>query len=579
MLLGGLLVPCNVYTGLKIGWSFNMSITAALLSLAFWKTAERTLGTSPWGLYENNINQTAASAGASIVSAGLVAPIPALAILTGNQLPWHILAVWTFCVSILGVMVAVGLRRQMLVTEKLPFPAGVATGEVMKDIYAHGKEALARLKILATGAVLAGTLKGIDGFLVKIPKIGLPGSIRLPVKDSLSEGGFIKITFQKLGFALDPSLLMLGFGAIIGPRIGVSLLIGAIFAWGLLGPLVLEQAWIVPKNLGSEDFLFGSMVEWLLWPGATMMFTASLTTFTLAAVNLYKRVRKRIRNASKEGSVSEFLSNYFRVGLIVSISFAVIAQVSIFNISLLMAVIAAVLTLLLAVVAARVSGETGIPPIGALGKVTQLTFGVISPADATTNLMSANVTGGAAGQCSDLLHDFKAGLLINASWKLQSIAQIFGILAGSLAGSAVYLILIPDPQSMLLTTEWPAPAVATWKAVAEVFQKGWTALPQATPGAMEIAGAFGLLMGIMEKQLPKRWVAYIPSATSIGLAFIIPAWISISMFMGGIASWAIVHWIPEWHQRFMIVLAAGLVAGESLMGVAQALLQIIFIGV
>ena len=109
MLLGGLLVPCNVYTGLKIGWSFNMSITAALLSLAFWKTAERTLGTSPWGLYENNINQTAASAGASIVSAGLVAPIPALAILTGNQLPWHILAVWTFCVSILGVMVAVGV--------------------------------------------------------------------------------------------------------------------------------------------------------------------------------------------------------------------------------------------------------------------------------------------------------------------------------------------------------------------------------------------------------------------------------------------------------------------------------------
>ena len=555
-----------------------MSITAALLSLAFWKMVEHTLGTSSWGLYENNINQTAASAGASIVSAGLVAPIPALAILTGNQLPWRILALWTFCVSLLGVVVAVGLRRQMLITEKLPFPTGVATAEVMKDIYAHGQEAFARLKILATGAVLSGVVKGFDGFLVKIPKIGLPGSLQVFTKGLLNEGSFHKVPLKKLGFALDPSLLMLGFGAIIGPRIGISLLLGAIFAWGLLGPLVLEQAWIVPKDLDSEDFLFGLMVEWLLWPGATMMLTASLTTLAITAVNLYKRIGKRRSNTSKEGAVEEFPSRFFGIGLIISISFAVVAQVSIFNISLFMALTAVVLTLLLGIVAARVSGETGIPPIGALGKITQMTFGVISPADATTNLISANVTGGAAGQCSDLLHDFKAGLLINASWKLQSIAQTFGVLTGSLVGSAIYLILIPDPQSMLLTSEWPAPAVATWKAVAEVFQKGWTALPQATPSAMGIAGVFGLVMSILEKQLPERWTAYMPSAASFGLAFIIPAWISISMCFGGLASWVTARLIPEWHQRFMIVLAAGLVAGESLMGVAQALIQIIFMG-
>src|SRR5690606_16343858 len=66
MIIGGLLTPCNVYSGLKIGWSFNMSITAALLSFAFWRLAEDLAGTRPWHLQENVVNQTAASSAASI---------------------------------------------------------------------------------------------------------------------------------------------------------------------------------------------------------------------------------------------------------------------------------------------------------------------------------------------------------------------------------------------------------------------------------------------------------------------------------------------------------------------------------
>ena len=77
MILGGVLSLCNVYTGLKIGWGFNMSITAALLSFGFYKMLETTLKAREWGMLENNINQTAASSAASISSAGLVAPIPA----------------------------------------------------------------------------------------------------------------------------------------------------------------------------------------------------------------------------------------------------------------------------------------------------------------------------------------------------------------------------------------------------------------------------------------------------------------------------------------------------------------------
>ncbi|MEP1030393.1 MAG: OPT/YSL family transporter, partial [Alphaproteobacteria bacterium] len=53
MVLGAALTPCNVYSGLKIGWSFNMSIAAGLLAVGAWRLAERSLGTAPLGLKEN----------------------------------------------------------------------------------------------------------------------------------------------------------------------------------------------------------------------------------------------------------------------------------------------------------------------------------------------------------------------------------------------------------------------------------------------------------------------------------------------------------------------------------------------
>ena len=181
--LGAVLVPCNVYSGLKIGWSFNMSIAAALLSCGFWGLARRLGGTRvpAWGLLENNINQTAASSAASIISAGLVAPIPALAILTGQTLSWPALSVWLLTVSLIGVLVGVALRRQMLEVQKLPFPAGTATAETVREIYAAGSEAATRIRWLLGGGLLSGGMKLlVDGWSRwggSLPQLGL--AIRL----------------------------------------------------------------------------------------------------------------------------------------------------------------------------------------------------------------------------------------------------------------------------------------------------------------------------------------------------------------------------------------------------------------
>ncbi|MGE0054593.1 MAG: OPT family oligopeptide transporter [Hyphomicrobium sp.] len=580
MLTGALLTPCNVYSGLKIGWTFNMSVAAGLIGFAVWTAAANLFGSREWALHENNINQTAASAAASIISAGLAAPIPALALLTGETLAFHVLAIWLAVVSLLGVVVAAGLRNQLLERERLPFPSGVVTAETMTEIHKGGAEAHARLRVLGLVAAISASLKSF------VTAFGV-GPLAPPLSWSvmLSGGKSLKISALNLGFALDPSLMMVGFGAISGFRIALSMLIGAVLSWAVLAPSALENGWA--KAGDASAVWFGPLVEWLLWPGATLMVTASLTAFLFSVFRLVHPTQTEPSVATnKAGDFVGQSHDRDRVArkaelrwlwcaFVVVMVLAVIAQHAIFSIGLFEAVIAVLLSYVLAVVAARVSGETAITPIGALGKITQLTFGAISPGNIPTNLMTANVTGGAAGQCADLMHDLRTGQMIGATPAFQIVAQVFGILAGALVASMTYLILIPSPVTQLITPEWPAPAVATWKAVAEVLAKGWAAMPPGAVPAIAIAGAFGIGFAVLEARLPKHYAAFVPSASAMGLGFVIPAWNALSMCAGALFAAALAKACPEFARKWIVVIAAGLIVGESLTGVAAALWSIL----
>lgn len=568
MLIGAILTPCNVYSGLKIGWTFNMSVAAGLIALAVWSLANRTLGTRPLGLLENNINQTAASSAASIISAGLAAPIPALTLLTGQTLTYPILAIWLFVVSILGVMVAAGLRTQLLVREKLPFPSGIVTAETMQELHAGGREAAARLRLLFSAAALAATLKTLVD-VYKLTPIAPGGTLTLSGKAaSLRPEG---ASMMNLGFALDPSVLMFGFGAISGLRIGVSLLLGAVVSWAILAPLALSQGWAQPGPADANVSWFAPLVEWLLWPGATLMVVAALTSFAISLL----RLALRDKTPAVEGRPrQQIMTTPIVVAAAAVVILVIAAQNAIFNIGVFEATLAVALSYILAIVAARVSGETAITPIGALGKITQLTFGAVSPGNVTANLMTANVTGGAAGQCADLMHDLRTGQIIGATARHQMLAQVFGISAGALAASAAYLLLIPDPQTQLITPEWPAPAVATWKAVAEVLSGGMAAMPDAAVPAMWIAAVIGVILAVAESLAPPAISRFVPSATAIGLGFVIPAWNAISLFLGAVAAAILLRLFPQWAERRLVIIAAGLIVGESLAGVGGALATI-----
>ncbi len=142
-------------------------------------------------------------------------------------------------------------------------------------------------------------------------------------------------------------------------------------------------------------------------------------------------------------------------------------------------------------------------------------------------------------------------------------------------GSAAYLVLIPDPQHQLLTDEWPAPAVVTWRAVAELFSQGVSAMPEGSREAMVIGGAIGVVLALMEKLLPEKARVWVPSPASLGLSFVIQAWTCFSLFLGSLLGWALRKWAPKFSEHYLTPLASGVIAGESLMGVGIAVHAIV----
>jgi len=487
---------------------------------------------------------TAASSAASIISSGLVAPIPALAIMTGGNLPWPMLAAWVFAVSFLGIWVGWYLRPRLIVQSNLVFPAGMATAETMHDMFSHGREAMKRVGVLMSSLSGAVVFNVIDDFFWQIPRLAP------------------SLTAKKLTLAFDPSLLLLGFGSIIGLRAGLGLLAGALIAWGLIGPELIARG-IVDVS-GADENWFQPLVGWLLWPGVTMMVAASLTSFAAALISTARGPRREAETPQREpGSVTRF------GGFALAAALTVALQIALFDIHWTMAIIAIPMAFVLATVAARVVGETSVAPIGAIGKVSQLSFGALAPGQPITNLMTANVAGGAAGQSADLLNDFRAGHEVGASPARQVVAQCGGVVIGSLAGSLVYLMLIPDPKTQLLTPEWPAPAVATWKAVAETLSVGLSGIPSSALAAMGLAAIVGVALALIERRIAGRHLVLVPSGATVGLAFVIPAGTSITLFLGAALA-SLLHLLaPHWAARFLLSAAAGLVAGESLYGVVS----------
>ena len=589
--LGGFMALSNLYVGLKTGWGLGVAITACILSYAIHKTMMAAFPRwfpTEMSILENNCMQSTASSAGYSTGGTMVSAISAYLIVTGHHMPWPTLAAWTFCLAALGVFMAIPMKRQMINVEQLKFPSGIAAAETLKSLHAKGAEADLKAKSLGIAGVIGGVVAwmrdagnpfallkaswlspdGALGFL-RSP-LSIPGMVAFP-------GSINGMALGKYTIGLEMSTIMIAAGAIMGWKISWSLILGACINYGVLAPWMVSIGAIDGTKLG-----YRAIVTWSTWTGASMMVTSGLFMFMLqwrtilrafsGVTELFAPKHSKKKNTKTEDAMEaiEVPTSWFLTGTAISGLGCVAVLCFAFDTRWWMGVIAVLMTFFLSIVACRVTGESDMTPIGAMGKITQLAFGFLAPANIATNLMTASVTAGAAGASADLLTDLKSGYLLGANPRKQFIAQFLGIFAGTLIVVPAFYLLVPTAAA-LGTSQWPAPSAQIWAAVAKLLANGIHSLHPTARNGMLIGGILGIVIPIIEKSFPK-YQKYIPSATGLGLSMVIPFFNSLSMFLGALIALILEKKWPAIAERYIITVSSGLIAGESLIGVAIALL-------
>jgi uncharacterized oligopeptide transporter (OPT) family protein len=552
-LMGSIVACTNIYVGLKIGWAFGASIISAVLSYSIFAAFNRKLS-----VLETNIAQAAGStAGYMASSTGLLAAIPAM-LLLGYEVSGISIVLWGCVVTLLGIFFSVPLRRQFVEIEKLRFPTGTATAETILAMASEAGDAMIKSRVLIVAALGAGAFTLASHFIPQVMEPPLEEWIKVGAVATAAAWGF-KIT-------LGPSLL--GAGMLMGPRVVLSLVAGAVTGWAILGPLAQGQGWTPGAVMSFADGPRG----WILWPGVAILVCESLTALALSWRTFVKTFTTRTALGESGHTNAETIPNSWWIGGIAVASLALVAIANIFfAIPWYLTLIAIPMSAVLASVGVRSVGETDVNPVGGLGKVTQLVFGGLAPGQMGINLMAAAITAGGASQAADMMQDLKTGHLLGASPRKLFLAQLGGIIAGVIFVVPVFEVL--TKAWPLGSDELPAPAAFAWKAMAEVLAEGFGSLPPYAPTAMAVAAVFGATLPCLRRVPALK--PYVPSGLAFGIAFITLPDHALNMFYGLIA-WFIWRLISaESVEKLSFAVASGFIAGEGLMGIVNAILTIL----
>ena len=288
--------------------------------------------------------------------------------------------------------------------------------------------------------------------------------------------------------------IFLAAGAITGMRVCATMFVSGTLCWAVVVP-VLQTKGVI------EGAGFAAIVQWTLWFGASCMVAAGLMSFALTwrvALSAFRDLGQIVSFRSAAAGEPDIKAieapmSWFAVGQIVSlVALAWLGHAS-FGISVWESALAVALSFWLALVACRVTGETDTTPVGAMGKVTQLIFGALSPGNVNVNLMSANITAGAATSSADLLTDLKSGYLLGANPRQQFLAQFSGIFVGTVVSVLAFAVLVPNAQ-VLGTDQFPAPAAQTWSAVAIALGQGLSSLEPVKLWLIFVGGLVGVVL-------------------------------------------------------------------------------------
>ncbi len=540
-LIGAVMCLSNLYLGLKIAFTFPVALIACVVGLGTWRALTKVLGAAPGlSLAETSAMQSTASSAGYSTGGTIFSASVAWLLLAGQHPPGWTLFLWTLLISALGVCFAVPLQRAFLHRDALAFPSGVAAATAARALHSGDEAGRQSARALSLGVLVASvvTLGRVKG----MPLASLP-------------------------FELELSLL--GAGALVGPRIGASLIASKLLCSGF--PSSWLQAGAPPVNAA-----LGKGPDWSQFPGTALMTGASLTHLLLHRGVLSRSFSALLsrRTPTQHGSPEREVPRVWWVGGLALLSVATVALgAHSFGVPVYMGLLGVVLSFALAVVGCRITGETDTTLSGPLAQVAQLVFGVVMPGNPLANTAAAGLAGSTAASSSDLLTDVKAGSILGAHPRQTFLAQLFGCVVGSAVIVPVFLLLVPD-ASVITPERFPAPGGEFIAGPARVLAMGMSALPEALRWVLLLGVVAGVAFALLERRAPERLRRFMPSAIGLGLAFMVPLSFCVYLLLGSLGAALLKRFKPTYALTAVAPLAAGLMTGESLVRLAVMLLGV-----
>ncbi len=558
-ILVGLLVALVIgasypYMVLKFGFGPNISVVSAFFGFLALGLFSRS-----YNRWENNVVQTAGTtAGQIAFLCWLLAAFDIMGAEPGSgfdvRLTWPQTWIWLSASGLLGVFLAVPLRRHFIEDEQLPFPDGIAAGETLIMLDSSGPEAR-RSAFAMVGALAASGLTFLATQLRWIAD-----AIPVTLNAFSARGG--------VGFAI--SLLNIGSGIIIGPRVSTSMMLGALIGWVLLPPWLLRHGLITPNATRVEILLT------VMWPAVGMMVAAGIAGLLLRWRVLLKSFEGL---AAARGDAYDLPLRWVWTGSAASAALLVVVQRIFFRTPVWQSVIAIVLALPFGLVALRVLGETNWGPISTMVNLVQAIFGVLAPGDLRAGMVSSGITGAVAAESEGLMQDYKAGWMIGSTPRILTYMQLLAVPVGALALAVMYPLIrdtygIVGEHAQLLS-----PTSQRWVGFAKVVthELGGGAVSGAAAARlawMKTSFAWGAAVGVLITllELRKDWRRFVPSPTGMGIAMLIPFNAVTGIFLGAMLDQVWARVAPRQQAQYSIPTASGLIAGEALVAVAIPLL-------
>ena len=608
MVLGALITvvftASNVYLGLKVGLTFASSIPAAVISMAVLKFASGS------NILENNMVQTQASAAGTISSVIFVLPGLLMAGYWAGFPFWQTTLLCT-AGGILGVIFTIPLRYAMVVKSDLPYPEGVAAAEILK-VGSHSETAGGEgsgIREIVAGGLLAG-LFGL-----------LSNGLRV-ISDSASY--WFKSGNAVFQLPMGYSLALLGAGYLVGLTGGIAILIGIAFAWGGAVPWFTATT-PMPDGMDMTSFAMSLWKNKVRFIGAGTIGIAAIWTLITLLKPTIEGMKQSFRTLSGNATVStarieQDLSPqamiFITLGMMVLLGFSfyhfIDAATIPSGIAWLLVVVCVLLTVIIGFLVAAACGYmaglvgSSSSPISGIGIISIIIISLVLLligesgglfADAANRqfllaltLFCGTAVVSVASISNDNLQDLKTGYLLQATPWRQQVALIIGVVVGAIVVAPVLQLLYQAygfPDAMPRAGMNPAQAMSAPQA---------TLMTSITQGIFEhklqwqyiLSGvAIGVALIVVDVLLRKGSSGRkaLP-VLAVGMGIYLPPSINMPIIIGAFLAAFLRGRIRSRYgadsekrvaaaDRIGTLFAAGLIVGESLIGVILAFIIVV----